>query len=191
MTFKRVAVYCGSSTGNDPKFQRSAEELADYFVDNDITMVNGGGSIGIMGIMSDRMLKRGGDCVGVIPLNLKARELAHYKMTELITTPGMHERKRYILDTCDAFVALPGGYGTLDELFECITWRQLNLHNRPVGLLNVSGYFDPILNMVTQMKSAGFVNQQSNDLLLSADSVEGLMNELVKDAPVMQNKWLS
>ena len=171
MEFKRVAVYCGSSTGNDPKFRKGAEALADFFVQHNITMVNGGGSIGIMVVMGDRMIEKGGSCVGVIPLNLKERELEHKGMTEMITTPGMHERKRYILDTCDAFIALPGGYGTLDELFECITWRQLNLHDRPIGILNVDGFFDPILEMIKQMKAFGFVNQQSNDILLVAENV--------------------
>jgi len=191
MTFTRVGVYCGSSSGLDPVFAEAARQMADYLVEKEMTMVNGGGSIGLMGVMADRMLEQGGRCIGVIPLHLKERELEHKGMTELITTSGMHGRKRVIMELCDAFVALPGGYGTLDELFECITWRQLNLHQKPVGVLNVEGYFDPVIRMVAKMQEKGFMNVRSQGILLHDESVDGLFRKMHAADPIFQNKWLS
>jgi uncharacterized protein (TIGR00730 family) len=189
MTFQRVAVYCGSRAGNDPVYREYARQLAEYFVGHNITMVNGGGSIGIMGIMADRMLELDGKCIGVIPLGLKERELAHYGMTELITTPGMHERKRIITELVDAFIAFPGGYGTLDELFEAITWQQINLHSKPVGLLNVGGYFDPIIAMADRMLTEGFMNSSSHDILIHDKEIEGLFQKLEGAKSRINNKW--
>jgi len=185
-----VSIYCGSSEGNEAIYKHKAEELASYFVANDITMINGGGSIGIMGIMSNKMLELGGKCKGVITLHLKDLEVAHYGMTELITTPCMHSRKKIIMEISDAFIALPGGYGTLDEVFECITWRHLNLHNKPVGLLNINGYFDPLIEMIQKMKDKGFMNQSSMDALQIDDSIEGLFRKLEKDELEQVNKFL-
>jgi uncharacterized protein (TIGR00730 family) len=191
MAIKKVAVYCGSRPGNGVVYQEYAIALADYFVENGITLVNGGGSIGIMGIMADRMLEQGGKCIGVIPLALKARELAHYGMTELITTPGMHERKKIITEIVDAFIAFPGGYGTLDELFEAITWRQLDIHQKPVGLLNVNGYFDPVIQMADRMLNEGFMNGSSRHILIHDRQIEALMDKLVAAVPVHNDKFAS
>lgn len=189
MNIKKIAVYCGSREGNRKIYRTFGEQLADYLVEKDITMVNGGGSIGIMGIMADRMIKRGGKCIGIIPLALKERELAHYGMTELITTTSMHERKRIITEIVDAFIAFPGGFGTLDELFEAITWRQLDIHQKPVALLNVEGYFDPIVEMVDRMQEAGFMNESSKNILIHDRSVEGLFEKMASALPVHNNKF--
>lgn len=186
---KRVAVYCGSSPGHDPVFKKAAEDLADYFTDNNLVMVNGGGHVGIMGIMADRMISRGGVCEGVIAIHLKDKELAHEGMNEMIVTPCMHSRKKYIMDSSDAFIAFPGGYGTLDELFECITWRQLNLHDKEVGILNVNGYFDPMLEMIDNMYESGFMNGRSRNILHQDKSIEGLFQKLKKGFEVKHNKW--
>lgn len=191
MTLQRIAVYCGSREGNGDLYRAHAIELADYLVDHGITMVNGGGSIGIMGIMADRMLERGGECIGVIPLALKELELAHYGMTELITTPGMHERKKIIMEMADAFIAFPGGYGTLDELFEAITWRQLNLHQHPVALLNVEGYFDPIIQMANRMKEEGFMNESSRNALIHDWNIESLFEKIRLARPKINDKFAS
>lgn len=191
MVMKKVAVFCGSAAGNKDIYRNAAESMATYFVDKGITMVNGGGSIGIMGIMADKMLELGGKCIGVIALDLKERELAHYGMTELITTPCMHSRKKIIYEISDGFIALPGGYGTLDELFESITWRQLHLINKPVGILNVDGYFDPLIDMVDKMHEAGFMNLTSKELFIQDDKIEILIDKLNQAVPVLNEKWES
>ena len=189
MKFKRIGIYSGSSAGNNEKYKKHAEALASFFVNNNITMVNGGGRVGIMGIMADKMIEEGGNCEGVIPVALKEKELAHYGMNELISSIDMHSRKRYIIDTCDAFLAFPGGYGTLDELFECLTWRQLEIHDKPVGLLNVDGYFDPIIEMVAKMKAEGFMNESSVRLLHADSSIEGLMGKMQMEVEMEADKW--
>ena len=126
--FNNICIYCGSGVGNSPVYKSIALELSDYIVDNDMRMINGGGSIGLMGVMADRILERGGRCTGVIPIGLKEKEVAHLGMTELIVTSDMHTRKREMVNQSDAFIALPGGFGTLDELFETLTWAQLGLN---------------------------------------------------------------
>ena len=191
MTLNKVAVYCGSRPGNGDLYRQYAIELADFFIHNNITMVNGGGSVGIMGIMADRMLEQGGKCIGVISLELKERELAHYGMTELITTPGMHERKKIITEIVDAFIAFPGGYGTLDELFEAITWRQLDFHQKPVALLNVEGYFDPVIQMADRMLSEGFMNETSRHILIHDTEIESLFEKIMAAAPLHNDKFAS
>ncbi|MDX1406964.1 MAG: TIGR00730 family Rossman fold protein [Saprospiraceae bacterium] len=173
-----IAVYCGSRTGGDSRFTEAALAVADFLVDRDMTMVNGGGSIGLMGVMTDRILSRGGKAIGVIPLALKEKEVAHLGMTELLVVPDMHARKLTIVNLSDAFVALPGGFGTLDELFETLTWSQLHLHNKPVGLLNVDGYYDPLLQMIDEMVGHGFVREDSRRLLHAADSIDQLLHAM-------------
>lgn len=175
---KSIAVYCGSSVGHDPVFVDAAVALADYFVRHDIQMVNGGGSIGLMGVMADRMMQQDGRAVGVIPLALKDKEVAHLGMTELIVVPDMHSRKLTIVNLSDAFIALPGGFGTLDELFETLTWSQLHLHHKPIGILNVNGYYDGLLSLADDMVVRGFVRPAARTLLRSARDIETLMGLL-------------
>ena len=136
-----------------------------------------------MGVMADRVLARGGKAIGVIPLALKDKEVAHTEMTELLVVPDMHARKLTIVNLSDAFIALPGGFGTLDELFETLTWSQLHLHHKPVGLLNVDGYFDPLLAMADRMVNEGFVLSRARRLLLTADNIAGLMQLLEEPVP--------
>ncbi len=141
---RRIAIYCGSSRGNDPVFENAAVQLARYLVSEGIGIVYGGGNVGIMGIIADAALAAGGEVIGVIPESLLAKELGHQGCTELHITRSMHERKQLMVDLSDAFIALPGGFGTLDELFETLTWLQLGFHGKPVGLLNVAGFFYPL-----------------------------------------------
>ena len=176
---KSICVYCGSSKGNNPAFTSAAIALSDYLVEHKIRLVNGGGSIGLMGVMADRVLEQGGQAVGVIPMSLKEKEVAHMGMTELLVVPDMHSRKLTMVNLSDALIALPGGFGTLDELFETLTWSQLNLHSKPVGLLNVDGYFDALLQMASHMVREGFVKQEALALLNISDSIDGLMHQLV------------
>jgi len=186
---KTICVYCGSGVGTDPVYKAIALELSDYLVDNHMQLVNGGGSIGLMGVMADRILEKGGKCIGVIPHGLKEKEVAHLGMTELIVTPDMHTRKRTMVDRSDAFIAIPGGFGTLDELFETLTWAQLNLHNKPIGLLNVSGYFDPLIDMANRMVKEGFLRADGRALLRTSDNIEDLFAILNKSGSAHSLKW--
>ena len=188
---KKIAVFCGSATGTDPIYAQSARQLASFFVEKGVTLINGGGRIGIMGVMADEMLRLGGQCIGVIPLALKERELAHYGMTELITTPGMHGRKQIISELCDGFIAFPGGFGTLDELFESVTWRQLGIHQKPVGILNVQGYFDPLIELIDRMHLAGFMNHDSHKVIQSDRDIEKLWTKMEQKAMEPIDKWQS
>lgn len=186
---KSICVYCGSAVGNNPLYTSIAVSLADYIVGNGMRLVNGGGGIGLMGVMADRVIELGGECIGVIPLGLKEREVAHPGMTELIVTPDMHTRKRKMIDYSDAFIAIPGGFGTLDELFETLTWAQLNIHHKPIGLLNVNGYFDPLLEMANHMVAEGFLKVNGRALLHSARSIEDLFELFRQHAPDYSIKW--
>lgn len=186
--FKSICVYCGSSIG--PKtYINAAIELADYMVARGYRLVNGGGSIGLMGVMANRVLELGGEAVGVIPMGLKAKEVAHLGMTELIVVPDMHSRKLTMVNLSDAFICLPGGFGTLDELFETLTWSQLYLHRKPIGMLNVGGFFDPLLQMLSRMVQEGYLKAEARALLQTDEQIDGLFEKLY--APVKYNsiKW--
>jgi len=154
-----------------------------------LRLVNGGGSIGLMGVMADRMLSLGGVAIGVIPMALREMEVAHHGMTELITVPDMHTRKLTMVNLSDAFISLPGGFGTLDETFETLTWLQLRLHHKPIGLLNVGGYFNPLLDMVDHMAAEGFLKADARALLMDYGDVEGLLHKLNNARPYKSEKW--
>ena len=185
-----VCVYCGSSTGTNPVYREDAIRLARILVENNIRLVNGGGSIGIMGIMADTILMSGGECIGVIPMGLKEKEIAHKGMTDLIVVPDMHSRKLAMVNMSDAFIAFPGGFGTLDELFETLTWSQLHLHQKPIIIYNPNNYFDHLLQQADLMVSEGFLNISSRSLLMSTDKIENLLPLLknFNDSPV--DKWM-
>lgn len=186
---RTLCVYCGSSHGKDPAFHDAAIRLADHLVKNNIRLVNGGGSIGLMGVMADRMLSQGGQCIGVIPESLKDKEVAHTGMTQLIIVPDMHSRKLKMVNLSDAFLALPGGYGTLDELFETLTWSQLHLHRKPIVLLNINNYFSPLLAMVDKMVAEGFLNYDARKLLQATSSIEIALHVLNQSVPQTKVKW--
>ncbi len=175
---KNVAVFCGASQGRNDVYGEVAKQVARYMVDNYITMINGGGSIGIMGIMADEMIKLGGKCIGVIPLHLKELEVAHQNMNEMIVTHDMASRMKVIMEMADAYITLPGGFGTLDELFEVLTLSQLNVHDGPIGLLNVNGFFNPIFDMFGTMISEGFLGDYSKNILLVDDDIEELFDKM-------------
>ena len=187
---KNLCVFCGSSPGINSIYRQTALELADYMVDNEIRMVNGGGSIGLMGVMADHMLARGGECYGVIPASLKEKEVAHQGMTKLHVVPDMHSRKLKMVNLADAFIALPGGYGTLDELFETLTWSQLHLHQKPIVLLNVDGFFKPLLDMADRMVEEGFLRGGARKLLQAASSVDVAVQVLNQAVPRTTLKWI-
>lgn len=187
--FRSICVYCGSATGRIDTYTTVANELAEYFVAEGYRLINGGGSIGLMGVMANRMLEMGGEAVGVIPLGLKEKEVAHLGMTELIVVPDMHSRKLTMVNLSDAFIALPGGFGTLDELFETLTWSQLTLHRKPIGLLNVEGFFDPLLSMLDRMHQEHFLRKDARALLRTDDTVQGLFDKLYQPVAVPGLKW--
>jgi uncharacterized protein (TIGR00730 family) len=167
---KRLAVYCGSAPGNDPAFADAARELGVVMAERDIDLVYGGGRLGLMGIVADTVLERGGKVYGVIPEALVAYEVAHLGCTELHTVATMHERKAKMTELCDAFVALPGGIGTLDELFEAWTWNALGYHAQPLCLLNVHGFWDDLAEFMDHVADSGFLSQARRAQLLKAET---------------------
>ena len=174
-SFRRLCVYCGSAPGDDPLFTEAARRVGTYLAEQGIGVVYGGGRIGLMGQVADAALAAGGEVYGVIPEKLQERELAHGKLTELFVVDSMHARRMVMAQLADAFLALPGGFGTLDELFEVITWTQLGYLAKPVGLLNVAGYYDQLLRFLDHAGDRGFVRPQHRPILQSADAVEELL----------------
>jgi len=173
-----VCVFCGSSTGDDPAFAAAARAFGRTLARRGTALVFGGGHVGLMGVLADAALAAGGQVVGVIPERLAERELAHSRLTRLIVQPSMHERKAKMASLADAFVAMPGGLGTLDELFEIWTWAQLGFHDKPIGLLNTAGFFAPLLELTAHMVRTGFVREPNLDLVLTDDDGERLLSRL-------------
>jgi len=189
---KSVAVYMGSSRGNDPVFADAARSLGAALARKELQLVYGGGSVGLMGITADAVLESGGSVLGVITEQLKSMEVAHEGLTELAVVPGMHERKALMAARADAFVALPGGFGTLDEFFEIITWAQLGIHNKPCGLLNIEGYFDPLLQFMANSVACEFVQGQHLDNLVIATTADEILSGFAqhqKNPPAKVEKW--
>ena len=172
MTINRIAVYCGSASGVDPAFADAGRDLARTMAARGIDMVYGGGRLGLMGIVADEMLAAGGKVYGVIPEALVAHEVAHRGCTELFTVANMHERKAKMTELCDAFVALPGGIGTLDELFEAWTWNALGYHAQPFCLLNVHGFWDGLAGFMDHVMASGFLSAARREQLLKAESAD-------------------
>ncbi len=175
---KRLCVFCGSKSGNRPLYAEATRCFAAALVARGYELVFGAGHVGLMGVLADAVLAAGGKAIGVIPQSLVDRELAHTGLTELRIVETMHQRKALMADLSDAFVALPGGYGTGDELFEILTWAQLGIHAKPIGLLNIAGYFDPMLAWLDHMMREDFLRRKHGDLLLVADDAETLLKLL-------------
>ena len=188
---KSVAVYCGSSSGANPLYVAQAQALGAALVAHDLTLVYGGGRVGLMGTIADAVLAHGGQVVGVIPDFLANKELAHLGCTELHVVKSMHERKLMMADRADGFIAMPGGYGTLEELFEVLTWGQLGLHRKPVGLLNVDGYYDHLLLALDRMRDDQLLRAENRTQLLQAADPEDLLAQLAAYQPVELAKWLT
>ncbi len=186
----RIAIYCGSSRGLDPIYAATAAEMAAYLAKQGIGIVYGGGNVGIMGVIADAALAAGGEVIGVIPESLLAKELGHGGVTELHVTRTMHERKQKMVDLSDAFIALPGGFGTLDELFETLTWLQLGFHGKPVGLLNVAGFFDHLLTFLDHMSTTGFLKPEHRSSLITETDPEALLQAIRAFQPYTCEKWI-
>lgn len=181
--FRRIGVYCGSRVGASPAYEQAATALGTYLAQSKVGLVFGGGNIGLMGAAADAALAAGGEVIGVIPKLLMEKEIAHQHLTELLVVDGMHSRKMIMHTLADAFIGLPGGFGTMDELFEVLTWNQIGYHQKPVGLLNVDGYFDKLLDFFDHMVTQGFVSPAHRCMLFSADKPEELVAMLASVSP--------
>jgi hypothetical protein len=179
----RVCVFAGSSAGAQPEYRQAAEALGRAVGERGIGVVYGGACVGLMGVMADAALEAGSDVIGVIPSALVAKEIAHRALTELRVVASMHERKALMADLSDAFIALPGGWGTLEEFFEVLTWGQLGLHHKPCGLLNVHGYFDGLLSFLDHTVEQGFVKREYRSMIAVADSPGTLLDMLASYRP--------
>jgi uncharacterized protein (TIGR00730 family) len=184
-----VCVFCGSSDGVQPEFRAAATALGTYLAERGIDIVYGGASVGLMGAVADAALGAGGRVFGVIPRHLVDRELAHPGLTQLHVTENMHERKALMSELSDAFAALPGGFGTLEELAEVTTWAQLGLHHKPIGLLNVAGFYDLLLQHADRMVTNGFLPFEHRRLLVTASSAADLLAGLRAFQPLTTEKW--
>jgi uncharacterized protein (TIGR00730 family) len=173
-----ICVFCGANFNGDPALLQAVNQLADVFVQKEITLVFGGGKVGVMGLMADAVLQRGGKAVGVIPQFLMDKEVGHTALTELIITENMHQRKQKMADLSQGFITLPGGFGTLEEFFEVLTWLQLGLHSNPIGLLNAGGFYDPLLLQMDLMVEKSFLKPANRKLVLS-DSEPAKLVELM------------
>ena len=176
--FRRLCVFCGSQHGVRRAYADTARALGQAMARRGIELVYGGGHVGLMGVVADAVLDAGGRAIGVIPQALVERELAHERLTELHVTASMHERKALMADLADAFVAVPGGFGTADEWFEILTWAQLKLHAKPVGLLDVAGFYDPLLAWIDRTVEEGFVKREYRDKLIVERDIETLLDRL-------------
>jgi len=180
---KRLAVYCGSATPADPVYIDAARAIGRALAERGIGVVYGGGRLGLMGAIADSALAAGGEVIGVIPQALVDAEVAHRGLSELHVVSGMHARKAAFTDLADGFVTIPGGTGTMDELWEALSWAQLGYHADPVGLLNVASYYDPLIAFWDKMVETGFVRAQHRDLLIVADTLDALLDRMARHVP--------
>jgi uncharacterized protein (TIGR00730 family) len=188
---KSVTVFCGSSEGNDKKILEEAYTLGKFLAVNNITLIYGAARIGVMGQLAEGALSNGGKVIGVIPDFLKKKEVCHENLSELIVTKTMHERKMIMHELSEGVITLPGGYGTLEELFEMITWAQLGLHANPVGILNTNGFYDELLSMLQKMVQAKLLKIENYEMLLVSEEIQALFTKMLSYKPVQTPKWIN
>lgn len=188
---ENVAVFCASSDGVDPQIFQTAFKLGEELARRDIRLVYGGSKLGLMGQVAEGVMQHGGFATGVIPEFLKTKEVVHKGLDRLITTVDMHERKLTINELSDAFITLPGGFGTFEELFEIVTWAQLGLHRKPIGLLNINGFYDDLLRMLNTMTQKGFLKEDNLEILLVAVNIEELLSLMHDFKPRPVPKWMN
>ena len=190
MLFRRLCVFCGSYTGRRPAYRAAAERLGVLLVERGIELVYGGGNIGLMGVLADTTLARGGRAIGVIPESLMAKEVGHTGLTELRIVNSMHERKAVMSDLSDGFIALPGGFGTVEEFCEVVTWSQLGLQSKPCGLLNVESYYDHLLELFDHAVREGFLREKNRGLVLDDEDPGGLLEKMTAFRSAPTAKWI-
>lgn len=191
MTLKNICVYCGSNPGKRPDYVESAHELASELVNRDIGLVYGGASVGIMGALADAVLAQGGRVIGVIPESLMRKEVGHHHLTELHVVPSMHARKTMMAERSDGFIALPGGAGTLEEIFETWTWAQLGMHQKPCGLLNIAGYYDQLAGFLDHTLQESFMRAEHRAMLLIESQPAALLDRYADYTPPTVSKWIN
>ncbi len=190
MEIRKVCVFCGSNAGKDPVYRAAAVALGRALVRRGQALVYGGGSVGLMGVLADTVLEGGGDVTGIIPEALATKEVVHTGVSRTILVPDMHTRKAKMAELAEAFVAMPGGYGTLEELFEVVTWAQLGLHAKPVGLLNPAGYFDGLLECIDSAVVEGFIRPEHRRLLVTGVEPDALLDGLARHEMPDVEKWI-
>jgi uncharacterized protein (TIGR00730 family) len=190
MKIKKICVYCGSSSGKNPAYSQAAVNLALALCERNIGLVYGGGAIGVMGTVADAVLAAGGEAVGVIPKALAIKEVAHDNLSELHVVASMHERKAMMADLADGFIALPGGWGTLEEIFEILTWAQLGFHDKPCGLLNIEGYYDGLIGFLENSFEQQFVNELYRPMLMKAQEPLALLDQFATYRAPKVRKWM-
>lgn len=188
---KRLCVYCGSSSGANPDYALAARQLARAMVNKKIDLVYGGASVGIMGEIADTVLEEGGKVIGIIPKGLFVKEVAHTGITELREVNSMHERKSLMAELSDGFIALPGGFGTIEEILEIITWSQLGMHQKPCGLLNVCNYYDKLIEFFDHAVSEHFIKKIHRSIVLMEECPETLLDKFEAYKPTVNVKWIN
>ena len=186
----RICVFCGSNVGEDDAYRQSAAELGTLLTQHNAGLVFGGGSVGLMGVVADAVLAAGGEVIGVIPQMLATKELLHTGVLDMRCVANMHERKALMAELSDAFIALPGGYGTFEELFEVITWAQLGMHRKNIGLLNVAGYFDPLVRLIDHAIQESFIKPAHRDLIVVEERPDVLLRRLAEHELPSVRKWM-
>lgn len=187
---KRITVFCGSSFGTEVIYTEQATLLGETFAKENIELVYGGANVGLMGAVADGVLNNGGKAIGVLPNFLRSKEIAHLGLTELILVESMHERKTKMSDLCDGVIALPGGFGTLEELFEMLTWAQLGLHKKPIAILNINGFYDSLIELTKTMVEKGLLKEANQKMLLVSDNIQDLLGQMKNYIPPTTGKWI-
>lgn len=191
MTIKKICVYCGSADHLNPDYLNSARRVGELIAQRNMHLIFGAGSTGLMGAVANGALDAGGEVTGVIPEYFNTPQLAHLRLTHLEVVDTIHQRKARMAELADAFIALPGGYGTFEEFFEILTWAQIGLHNKPIGLLNVRNYFDPMIKMIEHARAEGFIYQEHRSLFIYANQPEDLLAAIDEfETPVGLERWL-
>jgi uncharacterized protein (TIGR00730 family) len=190
MRMKRITVFCGSSFGTDGIYEKQAFRLGEILAERKIGLVYGGASVGLMNALANGSLSKGGQVTGVLPVFIKDKGIAHKNLTELILVDTMHERKTKMNELSDGVIALPGGFGTLEEFFETLTWGQLGLHRKPVGLLNINGFYDSLKILVQRMVNDGFLREANRKMLLVSDDIEDLIDQMETYIAPTVDKWI-
>jgi uncharacterized protein (TIGR00730 family) len=188
---KKIAVFCGSSAGTDPVFVKQATLLGQTLAKQNIEIIYGGARVGLMGALANGALSEKGRVTGVIPHFLKGKEIAHDNLTELIVVETMHERKMKMNELSDGVIALPGGFGTLEEFLEMLTWAQLGLHKKPVAVFNISGFYDALINLVRTMRDKGFLKETNRKMLLISDNIEDLLEQMNHYVAPTVGQWIT
>ncbi|KAF2078854.1 LOG family protein [Flavobacterium sharifuzzamanii] len=187
---KRITVFCASSFGTEKIYEEQATALGKTLAEQNIELVYGGANVGLMGAVADGALNAGGKVIGVLPDFLRSKEIAHLGLTELILVESMHERKTKMNDLCDGVIALPGGFGTLEELFEMLTWAQLGLHKKPIAVLNVNGYYDSLIELLQTMTKKGFLKEVNREMLLVSENIDDLLKQMKNYVAPTVGKWI-